>query len=286
MNIFKSVDSIRSSCLACRQNGRTIALVPTMGYLHSGHLSLIEMARKVADIVIVSIYVNPAQFGPGEDLSRYPRDPERDIELCRNSAVDMVFMPDDAEIYLSGHSVFVNEDVMSKVLCGRTRPVHFKGVLTIVAKLFNIIQPDFAVFGQKDAQQARLIQKMVADLNIPVSIILAPIVRDVDGLALSSRNVYLSAEERERALAIHRALFSALALYRSGERDTGKLKNHVLNIIEHSQPNLIDYIEILDNERFVDVKTITSTALLAVAVKYGKTRLIDNIRLSPAEGME
>jgi len=283
MNIFNSVDPLKAACLAAKKKGQRISLVPTMGYLHAGHMSLIEIARKTADIVVVSIYVNPTQFGPGEDLAKYPRDAGRDIALCRSGAVDVLFMPDDAEMYSPGHSVYVNENAISEKLCGKSRPVHFRGVLTIVAKLFNIIQPDSAVFGQKDAQQVRLIQKLVADLNMSVEIVLAPIIRDVDGLALSSRNVYLSADERRRALALNRSLSSALALYRSGERDAGKIRSLVLNIIKESQPDLIDYVDILDYSNFADVQSITSAALLAVAVKYGKTRLIDNIILSPLE---
>lgn len=262
-----------------RRAGKRIGFVPTMGYLHDGHLSLIRLAAKRADWVVVSLFVNPTQFGPGEDLDRYPRDFTRDKALCAETGVDVLFCPTAAEMYPPGYSVYVAETRLSGRLCGVSRPHHFGGVTTVVAKLFNLVAPDFAVFGQKDAQQARIVRQMVRDLNFPVKIRIAPIVREPDGLAMSSRNRYLSPGERADALCLHRALQEAERLHRDGERDASVLSARMRALIAGVASAEIDYIEIVDDETLQPVETITGRTLVALAVRIGKTRLIDNVVL-------
>lgn len=255
--------------------GRRVGLVPTMGYLHEGHGALIDLARQHADRVIVTIFVNPTQFGPNEDFERYPRDFERDRRLCEAHGADCIFAPSANEFYAPGSSTWVTEELLSQPLCGRSRPGHFRGVTTVCAKLFLAAMADVAVFGQKDAQQVLVIQRMVRDLNFPLEIVVAPIKREPDGLAMSSRNVYLSPAERQAALAIHRGLTRAEAAFLAGERQMAALLALVRSEIAASGGR-IDYVEGLDTARLEPVATIGSPALLAVAAWYGKTRLIDN----------
>jgi pantoate--beta-alanine ligase len=256
-----------------------------MGYLHAGHLSLIKAARAQNDFVVVSVFVNPTQFGPGEDFEKYPRDIERDYRLAKSAGADIVFNPEPSEIYVPGSSteVEVKGDITKK-LCGASRPIHFKGVTTVVNILFNIIQPDRAYFGQKDAQQALIIQKMVKDLHIPVEIVVCPIVREEDGLAMSSRNIYLSPDERSQALSLSKGLRKAREYFisdREGCRIVENLKTAIRREIQNEPLAAIEYVEILDGSTLEDIASIEPgrTALAAVAVRFGKTRLIDNIVL-------
>lgn len=258
-----------------KRSGKRIALVPTMGYLHEGHLSLIDIARKSADVVVVSIFVNPTQFSPSEDLAAYPRDLKRDSELCEARGVDAVYTPEPREMYAPDASTWVVEESLSVGLCGRSRPTHFRGVTTVVAKLFNAALPDLAVFGQKDAQQVMVIKRMTRDLDFPVEIIVAPIIREPDGLAMSSRNVYLSQEERRRALSISRSLKEVAGLAQTGEESAARLADVVASRIKEAEGQ-VDYVEIVDAGSFQPVEKIKGHALVAVAARFGKTRLIDN----------
>lgn len=262
---------------SAKEKSLRVGLAPTMGYLHEGHLSLIRAARETCGFVAVSIFVNPAQFGPGEDLARYPRDVGRDLSLCEAAGTDVVFLPDAGEMYGPDHSVFVEETALSRGLCGASRPGHFRGVTTVVAKLFNIVRPDVAVFGLKDAQQARIVQRMARDLNFPVEILLVPTVREPDGLAMSSRNGYLSAAERAWAPRMYAALRAARARHDRGERDAGRLVSEVRAALESGPGVVIDYVSAVDWETFAPVEIMTGRTLLAVAVKVGGTRLIDNV---------
>jgi len=250
-----------------------------MGYLHEGHLSLIRAARIESDLVVVSIFVNPKQFGPGEDFERYPRDLERDKGMAEKAGADVIFHPPPAEMYPEGSSTFVEETKLSKRLCGLSRPTHFRGVTTVVLKLFNIVVPDAAYFGQKDAQQALIIKRMVRDLNLPVRIEVLPIVREEDGLAMSSRNEYLSAEERKQATVLCRSLMEAKKLIGSGVREPDKIKERMKEIIESAQESRIDYVSIVSGETLDDVEEVRGNVLIALAVFIGKTRLIDNLQL-------
>ncbi len=279
-SVVKSVAEMQQRALSAKRAGRRVALVPTMGYLHEGHLSLVALARKHADIVVLSLFVNPIQFLPGEDLASYPRDFERDKGLCQNAGVDVIFFPEPADMYAADHSVFVEETSLSNVLCGGSRPGHFKGVTSVVAKLFNITLPDVAIFGQKDAQQCRVLQRLVRDLNFPIEIIVGPIVREPDGLAMSSRNKYLSPEERQQALCLRRSLDSAEALVRAGERSVAKIREKVLAIISAAPGARIDYVMLVDNETLGPVLQICRPVLAALAVRFGTTRLIDNTILA------
>jgi pantoate--beta-alanine ligase len=266
--------------LDARRAGRRIGLVPTMGCLHEGHASLIRMARPQCDFLVVSVFVNPTQFGPHEDFARYPRTLEADARLCEREGADGLFCPATAEMYAPDHSVFVDETSLSDGLCGRSRPGHFRGVATVVAKLFNIVLPDVAVFGQKDAQQVRVIEQLVRDLNFAVRIVVAPTVREPDGLAMSSRNVYLSPDERTRAADISRVIRAVQARFAAGERDAAQLRAIVEDgLREGAPPVAIDYVEIVDYATLKPVGTVEREALLAVAVRVGATRLIDNVRL-------
>lgn len=280
MTVIESVQGMQHIALHEKRAGRKIALVPTMGYLHEGHLSLVALARARAEIIILSVFVNPTQFLPGEDLAVYPRDFERDKELCARAGVDLVFHPEPSEMYAADHSVFVDETALSNVLCGASRPGHFRGVTTVVAKLFNITLPDVAVFGQKDAQQCRIIQRMVRDLNLPVEIVVGPIVREPDGLAMSSRNKYLSIEERSRALCLRRSLDAAEAMVQSGERSVAGIRSVVVAAISAVPGATLDYVAFVDNETLEPVPRITRPVLVALAVRFGPTRLIDNTVLT------
>ena len=262
--------------LELKRAGRVVGFVPTMGFLHEGHLSLMRLVRKRCDVLVASIFVNPAQFGPGEDLKTYPRDFERDEALCGQAGVDLVFYPEPGNMYAADASVWVDEESLSGMLCGASRPGHFRGVCTVVAKLFNLVQPDLAVFGEKDAQQLRIIERMVRDLDFPVEIIRGPIVREADGLAMSSRNKRLSESQRGNALCLHRSLDRALALFGQGERDATVLRQAMVDLIEPVSGAEIDYIEVVDDDSLLPVDEIKNDVLIALAVKIGNTRLIDN----------
>lgn len=282
MDVVKTVKSL-NDWLACHdRKSKTLGFVPTMGFLHEGHLSLIREAKAMNDLVAVSIFVNPTQFGPGEDFEKYPRDIEQDCRLAEAAGADVVFIPEVSEIYIPGSSatIEVTGDITKK-LCGMSRPGHFKGVTTVVGILFHIISPDQAYFGQKDAQQALIIKKMVRDLHMPVEVVVCPIVREADGLAMSSRNVYLSAEERKQALSLNRGLQKAQEYLASGRGGCSCIENLISVIqqeIEKEPLAAIDYIQILDGETLAEIQTIEpfQPGLAAVAVKFGNTRLIDN----------
>lgn len=282
MKILHEVAETRAWSLDHQKQGRKVGLVPTMGFLHEGHLSLIRIAREHCDVVMVSIFVNPTQFGPGEDLDAYPRDFEGDQARCESAGASAIFYPTPAVMYAPDHTVFVNEQEMARGLCGKSRPSHFRGVLTVVAKLFNICCPQVAVFGEKDAQQIRLIRRMVRDLNFSVGVISGPIVREADGLAMSSRNKYLTEVERSEAPVIRRALLHAEALFQSGERDPEVLKGEVAAMIAQAPAGEIDYIECVDDQDLQPLRgPMTAPALIAVAVWFGQARLLDNIVLPP-----
>lgn len=263
-----------------RQSGRKVGLVPTMGYLHQGHLSLMELAVKECDFVVTSIYVNPLQFGPKEDLGTYPRDLERDVKLAQEIGVQVVFAPSDAEMYPDGFDTTVNvgETITGK-LCGVKRPGHFTGVATVVTKLFNIVKPHRAYFGQKDAQQVAVIERMVADLNMDITVVAAPIVREQDGLAMSSRNVYLNPAERQAAPVLYRSLQLAKQAVQQGERNAEAIRQLVETEINKEPLAQLDYVEIYYYPSLKPVDTIDGKVLLAVAARFGAARLIDNIIL-------
>jgi len=281
VKILRHPQEVQAWSLAARGAGRRVGLVPTMGFLHEGHLSLIDLARAHADEVVVSIFVNPIQFGPNEDLEGYPRDLERDEHLCRDRGAAALFVPSVADMYPRGHSVFIDENLLSRGLCGSARPGHFRGVLTVVAKLFNICLPHVAVFGEKDAQQLRVILQMVRDLDFPVRIMPGPIVREHDGLAMSSRNKYLTPEERTQAPIIQQALRGAAALFHAGERDPQRLLQHTQAHITQAPCARIDYVELVDDMTLQPIsEALVAPALLAVAVWFGRARLLDNILLN------
>ncbi|OGF12425.1 MAG: pantoate--beta-alanine ligase [Candidatus Edwardsbacteria bacterium GWE2_54_12] len=278
MKIIKTIKQVRQIIALQKKQGKRIGFVPTMGALHEGHLSLIRMAKKHSDFVVVSIFVNPTQFGPKEDFKKYPRDLKKDAALCQSAGADLIFSPSPEEIYPKGFSTYIDVEGLTQGLCGVSRPGHFRGVATVVAKLFNIVQPDAAVFGQKDAQQLAVIRRMTADLDLPVKIIGAPIVREGDGLAMSSRNAYLTLEERAEAPTLYRALLKAKALADSGQRTAGRIKGEIKKILYRDAPLAeIDYIEIVDNETLKPVKQIKKNTLIALAVKLPNARLIDNL---------
>ncbi len=260
-----------------REEGKTISFVPTMGYLHEGHLSLIRQARKDSDVLVISIFVNPAQFGAGEDYNRYPRDLERDKKLAEQEGADILFVPSSKEMYPQGYHTFIEVEKLSAPLCGRSRPGHFRGVATVVAKLFNLVRPQSAYFGGKDAQQALLIKKMVNDLNMDIEIKVLPTVREKDGLALSSRNEYLNPEERQVAPVLYRSLQEAQRMLSSGERDSRKVIQRMEEMIWREKLARIDYISIVNGETLGDRERVEGKILIALAVWIGKTRLIDNL---------
>lgn len=274
--IIESIKALREHL-----NGKTsVGFVPTMGYLHEGHLSLIAKSKKENQLTVVSIFVNPTQFAPGEDFETYPRDLDRDYNLAVSAGADVIFHPSVEEMYIPGSSTNVTvEGDITKKLCGASRPTHFKGVTTVVNTLFNIVKPHRAYFGQKDAQQAIIIKKMVRDLHMDVNVIVCPIIRESDGLAMSSRNTYLSKDERSQALVLSQGLKSASEAYDNGENDVTKLKKHIRDTIEAAPLARIDYIEILDGHDLSEITTASDNTLMAVAVFFGKTRLIDNVLL-------
>ena len=279
MKIAKTITELKTGLEEIGKD-KTIGFVPTMGYLHDGHLSLINEAQGQNDVTVVSIFVNPTQFAPGEDLDAYPRDFGRDSQLAEAAGTNLLFFPDPAEIYPAGASTFVEvEGEITQKLCGQSRPTHFKGVTTVVNILFNLIQPTRAYFGQKDAQQVAVIKKMVRDLHLPVQLVVGPIIREADGLALSSRNVILSPEQRSQALVLSQSLAAAKALYESGEARVNTLKGQIDSHISTMPLAIVDYVDILDFKTLADIETIAAPALVAVAVHFGNTRLIDNIIL-------
>lgn len=279
MKIIRDTNQMQNYSESHRQKGNILGLVPTMGYLHEGHLSLMRIMRPRCDKMIVSVFVNPTQFAPSEDLDRYPRDFERDRQLCQLEKVDVIFYPSADQMYPMSYYTYVNVDKMTKLLCGKYRPNHFKGVTTIVTKLFNIVKPHLAIFGEKDYQQLRVIQQMVNDLNFNIQIINGPIVREPDGLAMSSRNEYLNKEEREKAIVLYKSLQLAKKLYADGERDCLKLKRKIKKFISKIQDAKIEYVEIVDPITLQSITIMKGEVLVALAVYIGKTRLIDNITL-------
>lgn len=286
MKIIRTIDGVKKEIK--KHQGHSIGFVPTMGYFHQGHLSLIEKSKKENDVTVVSIFVNPTQFGPNEDFNRYPRDLQRDEALLKELDVDLLFFPNSTEMYPSGYSTYVEVEAMGKVLCGNSRPTHFKGVATVVLKLFNIVNATIAYFGQKDAQQAILLKRMTTDLNLDTSIKVIPIVRDTDGLALSSRNEYLSIEEREAALHLPRALEKAKRQIEAGLKDAPEIKTLIEKELKKSPLITIDYVEVvtldklenfLKNQEGQTVDVNMNNTLVAASVRVGKTRLIDNFIL-------
>jgi len=276
MEQIKTISEMRRALATV---GGSVGLVPTMGFLHAGHMALVERARRENDIVVVTIFVNPTQFGPQEDLERYPRAMERDLAILAEKGVDLVFTPDPEEIYPPGYSSYVTVEGLSEKLEGAFRPGHFKGVATIVAKLFNIIPADRAYFGQKDAQQVTIIKRMAQDLNFRHQIVVVPTVRDPDGLALSSRNVYLNPEERRAALVLSKALFHARDLFDSGQRDANELRAAMWAILKTEPMVKTDYVTVSDPDTLEELSSIDTRALVALAARVGNTRLIDNILL-------
>ena len=275
MKIVSTIEEVRTQVKEWRKEGLTVGFVPTMGYLHEGHASLMDAASE-NDKVVVSIFVNPMQFGPNEDLASYPRDLEHDAKVCEEHGVDLIFHPTPEEMYGENFYSYVDMNVLTEELCGLSRPVHFRGVCTVVTKLFNIVTPDRAYFGQKDAQQLAIIKRMVKDLNQPLQIIGCPIVREEDGLAKSSRNTYLSAEERKAALVLSRSIFLGKEMVETGERDAKKVLAAMTAEIEKEPLAKIDYVKMVDLETMQQIDTIEGGILTAIAVYIGKTRLIDN----------
>ena len=280
MKVYRSVRSLTKRVFEIRKRNKTIGLVPTMGFLHDGHRSLMNKARQDMDYVIVSIFVNPAQFGPKEDFKKYPRGLKKDLGLCKKEGVDIVFAPEPEDMYPEGYATYVNVERITDMLCGESRSGHFRGVTTVVTKLFNITTPDAAYFGQKDAQQAIVIKKIVKDLNMSVKINVLPIVREKDGLAMSSRNIYLSREGRIQAQSIYKSLKRAKELFNGGEKDSRKIISEMKDAIGKQPGVKIDYIKVVDIGDLKDIKKISGKALIAMAVWVGKTRLIDNIILN------
>jgi pantoate--beta-alanine ligase len=277
MTIIETIDSTRAACRTARATAKRIGLVPTMGALHEGHLSLVRIAKAQSDFVVVSIFANPLQFGPTEDLANYPRTFERDREMLAREGVDLIFAPSAGEMYPTPAFVYVNVEGLSDRLDGQSRPGHFRGVTTVVSKLFHIIEPDLAVFGQKDAAQVAIVKRMVRDLNIPVEILVAPIVREPDGLAMSSRNAYLDHEQRRQALVLSRSLKGIQEAFESGERSAARLVAAGLEVLQKEPAVRVDYLSVVDPESLDPITTLTSGALVAVAAYVGTTRLIDNV---------
>ena len=277
MEVAKTVIEVRKLVRQARQQGGTIGLVPTMGALHQGHVSLIEAAAGRCDFIVVSIFVNPTQFGPSEDFAKYPRPIEQDLAICKDHGVDLVFTPSAEEMYGQGGLTWVEVERLTSPLCGRFRPGHFRGVTTVCAKLFNIVLPDLAFFGQKDAQQAVVIRRMVKDLNMPLEIVVCPTVREPDGLAMSSRNRYLSPSHRGQAATIYRALRHGEDEIRRGVKDAGKLADAITAILRQVPGIALQYVSIVDAESLQPKDPVTGEVLVAVAVRIGSTRLIDNI---------
>ncbi len=280
MQLAKTVSEMKQIVKNFKKEGKTIGFVPTMGYLHQGHLSLLDAANKENDIVVLSIFVNPTQFAPNEDLDKYPRDFERDSKLAKEHGTDVIFFPTPEIMYPNGYNSYVISEKLDKNLCGAKRPGHFKGVMTVVLKLFNIVSPDNTYFGQKDIQQARIIEQMIEDFNLDVKLNIMPIIREKDGLAMSSRNVYLSAEERVQATVLFESLQYAKKLFEQGEKTSETIKEEVIKIINKASLAKIDYVELVDYKQLTPLYgVIKGKAVLGLAVYFGKTRLIDNLIL-------
>jgi len=277
MEMIQRILPMKESCKKAKSDGKIIGFVPTMGFLHEGHLALVREARKMSDVVVVSIFVNPSQFGPSEDFDKYPRDATRDAEILANENIDFLFMPKTEEIYPENYLTYVKVRDLSDKLCGVSRPDHFEGVTTVVLKLVHIIEPHFAFFGQKDAQQLVIIRRMVKDLNMDVEIVRVPTLREQDGLAMSSRNLYLSPEERKAATVLYRALEHALARVEEGERKVKTILKAMKEIISTEPLVQIDYIAATDLNDLKEIKTLRGKCLIALAAYVGTTRLIDNI---------
>jgi pantoate--beta-alanine ligase len=284
MRICKTIEDMRAACRAARHGGKRLGFVPTMGALHEGHLSLVRAARAACDVAAVSIFVNPTQFGANEDLAKYPRDFERDRDLLEKEGVELLFAPSVEEMYPAGAVTWVTVEELSGKLDGRSRPGHFRGVTTVVAKLFHIVEPDAAFFGQKDAAQVAIVRRMVCDLKFPVEIVACPIVREADGLAMSSRNAYLDTAQRRQALVLHRALMGVQKLWEAGERDAATLVAAGREEVAGEKSVRLDYFEIVDPESLDPVRDLAGSSLVAVAAFVGPTRLIDNILLQKCTG--
>ena len=281
MKVYKTIEDMRAASRAARHEDKRLGFVPTMGALHEGHLSLVRAAKAQSDLVAVSIFVNPTQFGPREDLAQYPRPFERDCELLKKEGVDFLFAPSAEDMYPKGSVTWVEVEGLSQKLCGQSRPGHFRGVTTVVSKLFHVIEPDLAFFGQKDAAQAAIIRRMVRDLNFPVEIVVCPIVREPDGLAMSSRNAYLSPQERKSALVLSRALTEIQSRFERGEHTAARLIDAGKQVLAREPGARLDYLEIVGPDTLEPVEEATNTVLVAVAAFVGNTRIIDNILLSP-----
>jgi pantoate--beta-alanine ligase len=277
MRVVTSVKALRRLLDPARKEGKSIGFVPTMGYLHEGHASLLRGCRKENDISVLSIFVNPKQFGPKEDFAKYPRDQKKDEKLAKRENVDIIFYPSVDEVYPTGYLTYVEVESLSGVLCGESRPGHFRGVATVVAKLLNMVGPDVMYLGQKDAQQALIIRKMAEDLNFPAHIKVMPTVREHDGLAMSSRNVYLTPEERSEAVVLYRSLQEAKNKILSGQRDAVKIVEEMTALIQDKSRGKIDYIECVDANNLKSIEKISGPVLIALAVYFGKARLIDNV---------
>ena len=282
MEVLSTVSEIQALSLRLQKEGRSIGFVPTMGYLHEGHLSLIDLIRERSDVLILSIFVNPTQFGLGEDLEKYPRDWERDLQLCRERKVDYVFAPHADEIYLSDASTYVSEEGVSSGLCGQARPTHFKGVTTICAKLFNLCRPTYLALGQKDAQQVVVLKRMIRDLHFPIEVVIGPTIREADGLALSSRNAYLNEKQRADALLLHRALEAGRRLVdEKGVRSVDRVKAEVMNVLRTGSFIRVNYAEVVDRETMkMESEIELERSMLVVAVWIDTIRLIDNMPLN------
>lgn len=276
MEIIRDVARMQKICLDLRREGKRIAFVPTMGFLHEGHLSLLREGREQGDVLVLSIFVNPTQFGQGEDFESYPRDLTRDAELARSAGTDLIFAPEAKDMYPNGYATYVDVEGLTDTLCGASRPGHFRGVTTVVTKLFTIVQPHVALFGRKDFQQLAVIQRMTADLNLPVDVVGMPIVREADGLAMSSRNVYLSPAERQQALALIASIRQASGMASEGETDAARIIAAVTERLTQEADLVIDYVHICHGRTLEDVTSVDSDSVLLLAVKIGATRLIDN----------
>lgn len=283
MEIVRRVSRCRELCRQFRRDGHRLGFVPTMGALHEGHTALVRSARDVADRMVASIFVNPMQFGPDEDFDRYPRQMTEDVEKCRAAGVDLVFHPEVGEIFPKGFSTAVVEEKLTGEMCGRSRPGHFRGVTTIVAKLLNIVLPDFVVFGQKDAQQAAVIRRMIRDLNWATELVVVPTVRESDGLAISSRNQYLDTAERQAATVLYRSLRRAGDLIDGGERSAKKIEEEIRTVLESEPLAREEYISMTTADDLRPLKNLRGEALIALAVRIGRTRLIDNLKLEIGE---
>ena len=279
MEIIRDIPTLRNHIKSARRAGKTIGLVPTMGYLHEGHLSLLRQAHSDNDISVLSIFVNPLQFGAGEDYEEYPRDLEADAAKAKEAGCDFIFAPSVKEMYPKGYATFVDVERLTDDLCGAARPGHFRGVTTVVTKLFNIVTPDNTYFGQKDAQQALVLQRMAKDLNMDLTVTILPIIREADGLAMSSRNVYLTPQERTAAAILSRSLRQAEGKIKNGERDAKTVIRFITETIQSEPLAKIDYVAVVDTDEIKRTETVTGQTLIALAVRFGKTRLIDNIIL-------